>query len=260
LTQKNTDKAKKSVLTRRNFLKVGGLATAAGAVVLLAGQPSLPARAQGSEKKYYDNFPPAEQMEKRWAMLIDLEKCIGCHTCAVACWKENNVPLNTYWSWVKVVETGTYPNVKVSSLPRLCNHCDNPPCVTVCPVKATYKNQDGAVIIDHSICIGCGYCIQSCPYDARSVDPNVHMAVKCTFCTHRIAKGLTPSCVDACPTNARVFGDLNDPKSMIAKIVNSRSTQVLKPEKGTRPMVFYISLPDSIAGRIESDVKVLRGA
>ncbi len=192
-------------------------------------------------------------------MLIDLDKCIGCHTCAVACWQENNVPLGTFWSWVKVVETGTYPDSKVSSLPRMCNHCDNPACVTVCPVKATYKRGDGVVLVDHDICIGCGYCVQACPYDARSMDPEQHLAVKCTLCSHRVDRGLNPACVDACPAKARIFGDLKDPDSEIAKKVKTKPIQVLDPGAGTEPMVFYTSLDRAIEGRLEKDVKVLRG-
>ena len=159
----------------------------------------------------------------------------------------------------KVLESGVFPNVKVSTLPRLCNHCDNPPCVPVCPVKATYKREDGLVLVDNDLCIGCGYCVQSCPYDARSLDPNQHLAVKCTFCVHRIDQGLNPACVDACPTGARIFGDLNDPKSEVAEKVHTRSTQTLKPDKGTVPMVFYNSLDSKIEGRLEKDVRVLRG-
>jgi tetrathionate reductase subunit B len=240
------------ILTRRKFLK--------RAVAIVAVSAATTAASGSSPlKKYYDNFPKADEMEKRWAMVIDLRRCIGCQSCAVACKTENNVPLGVFRAWVQNIEKGNYPNVKVLILPAHCNHCDNPPCVSICPVKATYKRGDGAVLINKAICIGCGFCIQACPYDSRFFNPESRTADKCTFCDHRIGSGLEPACISACPTRARIFGDLNEKTSEVAKLAGTIPTQVLKPEKGSKPMVLYISLDNDIEGPLGNNVKVLGG-
>jgi tetrathionate reductase subunit B len=195
-----------------------------------------------------------------WGMVIDLRKCIGCQSCVVACKSENNVPVGVYRTWVQVVEVGqwerdpdgngpivhdgeTYvPAVKRFSLPRLCNHCDDPPCVEVCPVKATFKREDGLVLIDYPKCIGCGYCIQACPYDARYFNPIQQTADKCTFCVQRIDRGLLPACVTSCVGRARIFGDLNDPDSEVGNLIAQYSTERLNVSAGTHPQVYYIQL------------------
>lgn len=192
---------------------------------------------------------------KRWAMVIDLHKCVGCHTCAVACKSENNVPLGFWRAWVKGIQKGTFPNVKNHYLPRLCNNCDKPPCVAVCPVSATVKRPDGIVTIYYGKCIGCGLCISACPYDARFINPIRHTADKCTFCQQRVDKGLLPACVTSCIGRARTFGDLNDPRSVVSKIVAKHSVQVLKKGLGTRPMAFYIGADRDIQGRIKISEK-----
>jgi tetrathionate reductase subunit B len=188
---------------------------------------------------------------KRWAMVIDLHKCVGCHTCAVACKSENNVPLGFWRSWVKGIQKGAYPDVKDHYLPRLCNNCDIAPCVKVCPVRATVRRPDGIVTIYFGKCIGCGLCIAACPYDARFINPIRHTADKCTFCQQRVDKGLLPACVTSCIGRARTFGDLNDPHSVVSRIVAKHSVQVLKKELGTRPMVYYIGADRDIQGRIK---------
>ena len=195
-----------------------------------------------------------------WVMVIDLRKCIGCQSCVVACKSENNVPVGVYRTWVQVVEVGqwerdpdgdgpvvledgTYvPAVRRFSLPRLCNHCDDPPCVEVCPVEATFKREDGLVLIDYPKCIGCGYCIQACPYDARFFNPVQQTADKCTFCVHRLDRGLLPACVTSCVGRARVFGDLNDPDSDVGALLAQYATERLDVSAGTHPQVFYINL------------------
>jgi len=177
---------------------------------------------------------------KRYAMLIDLRRCIGCHTCSVACKSANDVPLGVWRSWVKQIEKGTYPYVIKSFLPSLCNQCENPVCVTVCPTKASYKRKDGIVLIDPHRCIGCRYCMAACPYDVRYVNPLKRIVQKCDFCVHRIEVVIPPACVVACPVNARIFGDLNDPNSEIARLMATHPVQVLKPEMATKPQVFYI--------------------
>jgi tetrathionate reductase subunit B len=176
----------------------------------------------------------------RYGMAIDLRKCLGCHTCSVACKQENEVPLGVWRSWVKQMEKGRYPYVRKSFLPLLCNNCENPICVTVCPVKASYRRRDGIVLVDPHRCIGCRYCMAVCPYDACYVNLRVNIVEKCYWCDHRVDRGLKPACVRSCPTQARIFGDLNDPSSEIGKFLASSPVQVIKPEMGTYPKVFYI--------------------
>ena len=185
---------------------------------------------------------------KRYAMAIDLRKCIGCMSCVVACKSEFGVPLGVWRTWVKVADKGTYPNTRRVFMPRLCNHCDYPVCVRNCPTQATFKHKDGFVLQRYNRCIGCRTCVVACPYNARHLlpekrtDMNLPHAVvdKCTFCVHRVKRGLVPACVQACVGGARIFGDLNDPDSEVARLVSKQPVTVLKPELGTSPSVFYI--------------------
>ena len=176
----------------------------------------------------------------RYGMVIDLRKCIGCHTCSVACKRENAVPLGVWRSWVKQIEKGRYPHVRKSFLPLLCNNCENPICVTVCPVRASYQRKDGIVLVDPHRCIGCRYCMAVCPYDARYINPRVNIVEKCYWCFHRVDQGMKPACVEACPPGARIFGDLNDPDQEVGRLLATNPVQVIKPEMGTYPKVFYI--------------------
>jgi tetrathionate reductase subunit B len=176
-----------------------------------------------------------------YAMVIDARKCTGCHGCTVACKAEFDVPLGVNRSWVEYVEKGDYPDVRRSFLPRLCNQCSAPQCVDVCPTGATYKRkEDGIVVVEPETCIGCKYCIQACPYDARFINPRTGTADKCDFCLHRVRQGLVPSCVNTCQGRARVFGDMNDPESEVAKLIRTQPVTVLRQEMGTKPNVFYI--------------------
>lgn len=178
---------------------------------------------------------------KRYAMVIDLDRCIGCDACAVACKMENQVPLGVWRIWVNRRETGAYPRVSRAVLPVLCNHCENPICVYVCPVKATYRRkEDGVVVVDPHLCIGCKICIVNCPYQMRYLDPVMRVAQKCNFCLHRIQKGLRPACVEACPTGVMLFGDLNDRYSPVVEALASRPAQRLKISYGTDPQVYYV--------------------
>jgi len=179
-------------------------------------------------------------------MVMDMRKCIGCDACTVSCKAENNVPLGVFRTWVEKHEGGRFPSIKLAFAPKLCNQCEDPPCVPVCPVDATFKREDGLVLVDYDKCIGCGYCIEACPYGARYFDPIRHVADKCTFCVQRLEQGLAPACVETCVGGARIFGDLNDPDSTVSRIVNTQPVQVLKPDLGTKPQVYYVGLDSMV--------------
>jgi len=180
--------------------------------------------------------------KKQYGMVIDVRRCIGCHACTVACKSEFDLALGVNRCWVEYVEKGEYPNVGRSFLPRLCNHCSEPSCVYVCPTNATYKRkQDGVVVVDQGLCIGCKYCIQACPYGARYQDPIMGWIDKCDFCVHRVAQGYEPSCVSTCVGGARIFGDLGDPDSEVSKLIAKNRVTVLRQEMGTFPNVYYIA-------------------
>ena len=215
-----------SMRGRRAFLKTLGTATAA------AGTCSLPSATAAITPKH----------KPRYGMLIDTRKCVGCHACSVACRSENNVPEGRHRSWVEYIEKGTFPNVRLSFLPRLCNQCSEPGCVSVCPTGATWIREDGIVEVDPDICIGCKYCMHACPYDARFINPETGSADKCDFCLDRLAQGKEPACISTCFNRARVFGDLNDPDSEISRLIASNAVSVLRPGMGTRPNVFYIDI------------------
>ncbi len=225
-----SERKTRAALDRRAFLKKSAVAaTATGAAILPGGAQAATSRPR-----------------KQYGMLIDTRRCYGVHACSVACKAEFNVPLGHTRSWVEFIEKGTYPDVSRNFLPRLCNHCSKPNCVTVCPTGATWKREeDGIVVVDPDICIGCKYCILACPYDQRFLNPDTGAADKCDFCIHRVSQGLEPACVEACPSRARIFGDLNDPDSEISRTIASNPVTVLRPEKGTEPNVFYIAADHS---------------
>lgn len=220
-------------ISRRDLVKAAGGGVAAAAVITVA-----PSVAKAQEKV-------------RYAMIIDTRRCSGCQACSITCKTEFQVPLGTFRSWVEFVERGDFPNTQRRMEPRLCNHCSEPPCVEPCPVvpKATYKRDDGIVVVDRDRCIGCAKCAHACPYDARSMNPTigdpektngVGAVDKCDFCLHRIKNGVAPACVNTCMGKARIFGDLNDPNSEVAKLFDANETTVLLREKKTKPSVFYI--------------------
>lgn len=177
----------------------------------------------------------------RLGFLIDQRRCIGCHACTVACKQEQEVPLGVYRTWVKYVEKGEYPNTRRHFTVLRCNHCDDAPCIAICPTKALFKRDDGIVDFDTSRCIGCKSCMQACPYDALYVDPLEHTAQKCNFCAHRVDVGLKPACEIVCPETAIISGDLDDPGSTIARLIAREPVHVRKPEQGTQPKLFYIN-------------------
>lgn len=181
----------------------------------------------------------------RWGMVVDMRRCIGCHACSIACKAENAVPLSAWRNWVKVIEKGRFPNSGFSFLPSLCNNCENPICIRNCPTKATFARDDGIVMVDPHRCIGCKYCIASCPYDVRYLSPNKKIVQKCQWCHHRVDAGLLPACVNTCPTGALIFGDTNDPSSDVSKLLARNPVTVLKPGKDTLPQVFYIGADEA---------------
>lgn len=206
---------------------------------------------------------------KQLGMVIDTARCIGCHTCSVACKVENNLPDGVWWNRVltdggEAMDTpsGQYPHLDQQYLTVACQHCENPPCVQVCPVGATWKDEEtGIVMQDPEKCIGCRYCVVACPYtgvrqfafaEPEFANPHpmgaaaaqVHQkgtVSKCTLCAHRVAEGETPACIDSCPARARHFGDLNDPESEVSQLLRERDSFQLLPEKGTRPSVHFLS-------------------
>jgi Fe-S-cluster-containing dehydrogenase component len=176
---------------------------------------------------------------QRWVKVLDQDRCIGCHACTTACKSENEVPLGVTRTFVKSAEVGTYPQVRRVFQVTRCNQCADAPCTTACPTSAMYRRPDGIVDFDKSVCIGCKACIAACPYDAIFINPDDNSAEKCNMCAHRLDIGLEPACVTVCPTDAILVGDLNDPHSKVAEIVQREAVTVRRPEKGTRPRLFY---------------------
>ncbi|HVN24530.1 MAG TPA: 4Fe-4S dicluster domain-containing protein [Syntrophorhabdales bacterium] len=176
----------------------------------------------------------------RYGMVIDETKCVGCHACRVACQNQNNLHENDAFNFLVEKESGTFPNFSRGFLPAQCQHCDKPPCVSVCPTGASRKRSDGVVIVKEKDCIGCKYCIAACPYNARIITKNGSVD-KCRFCIELVESGGTPACVTTCMTGVRIFGDLDDPASDIAQFIakNRRNLRVLKGELRTGPAVFY---------------------
>jgi Fe-S-cluster-containing dehydrogenase component/formate-dependent nitrite reductase membrane component NrfD len=181
----------------------------------------------------------------RYGFVIDQRKCIGCHACTLACKSENLVPVGSFRTWVKYIEKGEFPNTRRFFTIERCQHCEDAPCVEICPTRALYKRKDGIVDFDSERCIGCKSCMQACPYDALYIDPFSHTAAKCNYCAHRTDRGLLPSCVVVCPVSAIIAGDLEDPVSQIAQTLAREQVQVRRPDQGTRPQVFYVGADET---------------
>lgn len=232
----------------------------------------------------------AQVKTPQWVMIMDLRRCTGCRACTVACKAEYDVPLGAFKTVVKQVVTGTYPDTRRTLIPRRCNHCEGtekvgnitvPPCVKACPEYpkdrrifvtdegkkiryrggATYKRPDGLILVDNDACTGCGKCIDACPYGARTFnkrkvsgkDKSKPAIVKCSSCVHRMDEGVTPACVNTCAPGARIFGDINDPNSDVAKLakefnlLENRAKTTMKPEAKTMPNIFYIDPNGALA-------------
>ena len=246
-----------SVLSRRDFMRqaASGCAYAAGASVVALILP---------EEAAADATPEYDWTKHRWVYLIDTRLCIGCGACVRACRAENNVPEGMYRTWVERYEipvegesyvdspdggangfqrvtTGLHVE-KAFFVPKICNHCQQTPCIQVCPVGASYRTRDGVILVDEKHCIGCGYCVQACPYGSRFINPNNHTAEKCTLCYHRITKGLTTACVGICPVGARRLGDRENHDDPVLEILATERVMVLQPQLLTRPQCFYLGL------------------
>ena len=198
----------------------------------------------------------AEKAPPHWGLLIDTRRCIGCQACTIGCSMENALPIGQFRTTVATYAvTNGSGHTGVAMVPRTCNHCDEPPCIPVCPVGATFKRPDGIVLVDAERCVGCAYCVQACPYEARFVNHETGKADKCTFCSHRVDAGLLPACVETCVGGARIFGDLNDGTSEISRRLQAAQgrTSVLKPEAGSKPNVFYIGLDRDLNGRVAGE-------
>ena len=176
---------------------------------------------------------------KKYVIIVDAAKCIDCKACMVACKVENNVPEGFWRNWINVLG-GKNGSLRTEFHPSQCMQCDDPSCVAACPVQATYKQDDGLVVIDPEKCIGCGNCVTACPYKARYRNPAKKIADKCDFCEDRLKRGKEPACVVTCPTKTRVFGDLNNPDSLVAQMLKKEKlVQIAAPQINTRPNIYY---------------------
>jgi Fe-S-cluster-containing dehydrogenase component len=249
---------------RRTFLFSTGKLLVLSASASVAWEAIVAGRPETAE-----NYTMTEHW---WAMVIDIESCIGCGNCVRACKEENDVPRKEQYfrTWVEryrvkpddlehpVVDSpnGGYdgfpekgqpdPDAKHYFVPKLCNHCAHSPCVQVCPVGATFESPDGVVLVDKSYCLGCRYCVQACPYGCRFIDPRTETVDKCTLCYHRITKGLTTACCETCPTGARQLGDLKNKKDPIHQFLREHHVLVLKPQMATGSKVYYNGLDGSV--------------
>lgn len=260
------------MITRRVFLS-SALKGAAALAAPLAGLELL-----RPKRLHAFRYEPSKI---RWVFLVDTYKCVGCGLCVKACKQENEVPYdaNVTRTWIEryvltkdgkffadtpkagrdgflttriALGEGKYQEIKKEDIqkaffvPKLCNHCENPPCVQVCPVGATYQSPDGVVLVDRKWCIGCGYCVMACPFGVRFFHPVHHVTEKCNLCYHRISKGMKTACVDACPFGARQVGNIKDPSDPVTKTIMTQRVSILKEEFGTKPQVYYLGMSKEV--------------
>ena len=181
----------------------------------------------------------------QYGFVIDQTACIGCHACTVACKTEHDVPLGVNRTWVKYIESGTWPDTKRSFSVMRCNQCSDAPCVSICPTGALFRRPDGIVDFDTSLCIGCKSCMQACPYDALYIDPVDQTAQKCNYCVHRVEVGLEPACVVVCPEEAIISGDIDDPTTPISRLLATEELLQRSPEQGTKPNLWYLGVEEA---------------
>jgi Fe-S-cluster-containing dehydrogenase component len=259
MTDEPTDSAVDD-LSRRRFLTHAAAAAAGAMMVVLLPKPASGQRVHLIE----EGTPLPTWLDHYYAYVVDTTKCIGCGACVKACRRENDVADGFYRTWVeRYLETESghvfidspgggengftprhvaTPVTKGFFVPKMCNHCRNTPCTQVCPVNASYETPQGMVMVDTAVCIGCGYCVQACPYGSRYIDPVTHTADKCTWCYHRVVDGKAPACVGVCPTKTRIFGDMKDERSEVRRIVDHLRVTTLKPELNTEPFCFYVGI------------------
>lgn len=256
-------------MTRRDFLATAAKGAGAMAMVVFGGGFAFVSAntvtGEGAGTLGPMKYDPTRH---RYLYLIDVSKCIGCGSCVRACERENDVPKNFFRTWVEryhVSRTGQVfadsPNgahdgfrpreidadiTKSFFVPKLCNHCDNTPCVQLCPVGASFVSPDGLVLVDEKRCIGCSYCVQACPYGSRFIHPETHTASKCTLCCHRLVRGEATVCVQSCPTGARRLGDAKELGNEVAEIIATANIRVLKPELHTEPKCFYVNCSQEV--------------
>ncbi len=174
-----------------------------------------------------------------YGIAIDTTKCIGCHACRVACQNQNGLTYDQEFNRIAERERGRYPSLGKEFVPLQCNHCENAPCQRVCPTGATYTTPEGIVLVNPKTCVGCKYCVEACPYKMRMIDHHKGIVVKCVLCVDLVREGGIPACVSTCPTQVRIFGDLDDPDSEISRFVAAHRAQPLRADLDTRPRIFY---------------------
>lgn len=253
--------------TRREFMSCTARAVGGSVATLILGDFVLAQEGTSASTQAASAAPAARAYDwtkHKYVYLIDTRKCIGCGSCVRACSQENAVPAHYFRTWVERYRVSRTGEVAVDSpnggmdgfeplvsgqdvskaffFPKLCCHCTHTPCVQLCPVGASYRTEDGVILVDATRCIGCGYCVQACPYGSRFIHPVTHVASKCTLCYHRITRGLQTACIQACPVGARMLGDTKQVGDRIAEIIATERVQILQPQLLTKPNCYYLGL------------------